>query len=201
VVRLVIKEDVVNKEREKYETIFWYWQDLISENVFDGKKTKIILTDDKFKDLITLEEMNKVKAGENHFVFYRKGVTKKEAENIAAKFEQEGVFAYSDGMLIASKENNQLVIRLSPSAQAASDEPSYFATLANLQYLLGKYTLNENLRLIVIDNDFNDIKKFDELTAAEKTVLDERMQGVDAQAEQPVQDTNSPGELQKDPAQ
>ncbi len=202
VVKLVIKEDVVNKEREKYETIFWYWQDMISENVFDGKKTKIILTDNKFKDLITLEEMNKVKAGDKHFVFYRKGVSKKEAENIAEKFEKEGIFAYTDGMVIASKESNQLVIRFAPTPEAEKDGTFYYSTLTNLQYLLGKYTLNENVKLIVVDNDFNDIKKFDELSAAEKTVLDQRMQGV-APAEEPAQYTNNPqpGQLQQDPAQ
>ncbi len=203
VVRLVIKEDVVNQDRQKYETIFWYWQDMISENVFDGKKTRVILTDDKFKDLITLEEVNKVKAGEKHFVFYRKGVSQKEAENIAEKFEKEGIFVYTDGMVIASKENNQLLIRFAPTAEAEKDGTFYYSTLANLQYLVSKYTLNEEVKLIVIDNDFNDVKKFDELTAAEKAVLDQRMLGTVAPDVQPVQYTNNPqpDQLQYAPAQ
>ncbi|HEY0355697.1 MAG TPA: hypothetical protein VGC29_05810 [Flavisolibacter sp.] len=180
VVRLVIKEDVINKERERYETIFWYWQDLISENVFEGKKTKVILTDDKFKDLVTLDEMQKIKSGDAHFVYYKgKGITEKEAKEVASKFEENGIFPYTTGSVLLTKEKGGLVVRFLPSAeQVQADKDVYYATLSNLQYLVGKYVLdNKEVKLVVIDEEFNDVKKFDELTADQKMNLDMSMNG------------------------
>lgn len=180
IVRLVIKEDVVKKDQERYETIFWYWQDMISENVFDGDKTNIILTDDKFKDLITLDEMNKVKVGKDHFVYFKgKGIKEKEAEEIAEKFEKEQIFPYTNGSVLITKEKGELFVRFLPNPeQIQSDKTTYYATLANLQYLISKYVLdNEEVKLVVIDEEFNDIKDFEELSSEQKTVLDLRMKG------------------------
>ena len=188
VVRLVIKEDVINKERERYETIFWYWQELLSENVFDGKKTKVILTDDKFKDLVTRDEMQKVKAGEDHIVYFKgKGITEKEAKEVASRFEEHQIFPYTNGSILLTKEKGDLFVRFLPNAeQLNADKAGYYATLANLQYLISKYVLEDtDVKLVVIDDEFNDVKDFDELTADQKTLMDMRMNGT-----APDQDAN-----------
>lgn len=191
VVRIVIKEDVVNKDKERFETIFWYWQDMISENVFKGDKTKIILTDDKFKDLTALDEMNKVKVGEDHFVYYKgNGIKEKEAKEIAKQFEDGQFFAYTNGSVLVTKEKGVLSVRFLPNPdQINADKAGYYATVGNLQYLIGKYVLDTDVKLIVIDEEFNDVKDFDELTADQKTVLDMRMNGTQPQ-EDPNQYTN-----------
>ena len=185
VVRLVIKEDVVKKNQQQYETIFWYWQDMISENVFAGKKTKIILTDDKFKDLITLEEMNKVKVGADHFVYFKgQGIKENEAKEIGEKFEKELIFPYTDGSVLVTKELGTMFVRFVPNAEhVQADKETYYNTIANLQYLISKYVLDEQVKLVVTDADCNDVKKFDELSAEQKTVLDQRMTGTVPQAE------------------
>ncbi len=193
IVRLVIKEDVVKADQDRYETIFWYWQDMISENVFNGGKTTIILTDEKFKDLISLDEMNKVKAGKDYFVYYKgKGIQEKEAKDIAERFEQHLIFPYTNGSVLVTREKGELIVRFLPNtAQLEADKAAYYATLANLQYLIGKYVLeNEDVKLVVIDAEFNDVKQFSELSSEEKTVLDLRMQGTTPEND-PNQFTNN----------
>lgn len=180
VVRMPVKEEVFNKDKEKFETIFWYMQDLIGESVFDGKKTKIILTDEKLKDKVTLDEMTKVTVGKEHYVFLKgNNIKEKEAKEIGEKFEKEGIFPYTQGAVMLTKEKGDLFVRFLPNeAQLNSNKEAYYATLANLQYLVGKYVLQgEDVKLIVIDEEFTDVKEFDELTADTKALLDQRMTG------------------------
>ena len=78
-------------------------------------------------------------------------------------------------------------MRFLPNAeQLNADKAGYYATLANLQYLISKYVLEDtDVKLVVIDDEFNDVKDFDELTADQKTLMDMRMNGT-----APDQDAN-----------
>lgn len=191
VVRMPVKEEVINKDKERFERIFWFMQDQISENVFDGKKTKIILTDNKLKDKITLDEITKIEVGKNHYV-YLKGtsVKEKDAKEIGEKFEKEQIFPYTQGAILLTKEKGTLVVRFLPNEeQLKSGKEVYFATLANLQYLVGKYVLDEDVKLVVIDEELADVKEFDELTADKKALLDQRMKGDQTQTNDPYTQT------------
>lgn len=188
VVRMPVKEELLNKDKERYERIFWYMQDQISEGVFDGKKTKIILTDDKLKDKITLDELTKIEVGKEHYVYLKgNSVKEKEAKEIGEKFEKEQIFPYTQGAILLSKEKGTIVVRFLPNEeQLKGGKEVYYATLANLQYLVGKYVLNDDVKLVVIDEELADAKEFDELAADKKALLDQRMTG------QQTDNTNDP---------
>ena len=62
-VKIPLNEEAFNKDKEKFKTLFWYMQDMISELVFEGKKTRIVLTDDKLKDKETIDEITKITVG------------------------------------------------------------------------------------------------------------------------------------------
>jgi hypothetical protein len=188
IVRMPVKEEVLNKDKERYERIFWYMQDQISEGVFDGKKTKIILTDNKLKDKMALDELTKIEVGKDHYVYLKgSSVKEKDAKEIGEKFEKEQIFPYTQGAILLSKEKGTIVVRFLPNEeQLKNGKEVYYATLANLQYLVGKYVLNDDVKLVVIDEELADAKEFDELTADKKALLDQRMTG------QQTDNTNDP---------
>jgi hypothetical protein len=179
VVRIPVKEEVISKDKERFERIFWFMQDQISENVFEGKKTKVILTDNKLKDKITLDDIAKIEVGKGHYVYLKgNSVKEKDAKEIGEKFEKEQLFPYTQGAILVTKEKGSLVIRFLPNEeQLKSNKESYFSTLANLQYLVGKYVLDQDVKLVVIDEELADVKEFDELSADKKALLDQRMTG------------------------
>jgi hypothetical protein len=191
VVRMPVNEEAYNKDKDRFEKLFWYMQDLVSESVFDGKKTKIILTDNKLKDKLTLDELVKIDVGNGHYVFLKgNDIKEKDAKEIGEKFEKEKIFPYTQGAVLLTKEKGNLFVRFLPNPdQMQQNKEVYFATLANLQYLVAKYVLNQDVKLVVMDEEFNDIKDFGDLTAQQKNLLDQRMTGQPAdpytQYEQP----------------
>ena len=177
-VRFVSDKEAFEKSKDQLSTIFWFWQDLISENVFGGKKTTITLADEKLKDFQKIEEINKVKLGDNQ-VYYKGEIKKDEAENLTTWLKDAEFFKYAGQDIIVDKKNNAYSIRFMPNQQAmdAQGDEQYLAVLKNYQYLIGKYGLNGNdVKLYVINSDFNDIHKFEESTTEEKAAMDQLMQ-------------------------
>ncbi len=50
-VRFVVNQEKLNQDKENVMLGFKVWQMWIQDNVFNGAKTKLVLTDDQFKDL------------------------------------------------------------------------------------------------------------------------------------------------------
>lgn len=192
VVRMPVNEEAFNKDKEKFEKLFWFMQDLISENVFEGKKTKVILTDNKLKDKLVLDEITRITVGKEHYVYLKgNSIKEKDAKEIAEKFEKENIFSFTQGAVMLTKEKGNLFVRfLANVSQVNNGKETYYATLSNLQYLVGKYVLEgEDVKLVIIDEEFNDVKDFDELTADKKTLLDMRMNGDQQQTNEPYTQT------------
>ena len=180
IVRLPVKEDVISKDRERYETIFWYWQDLISEGAFEGKKTRIILTDNKFKDQFSLEEMNKIAIGkENHVYFKGKGIDEKNAKNIGDSLAVAKFFDYTAGDLLLTKEKGEYAIRFLPNEQMQNQSQNDYAIiLENYKYIISKYVLNgDEVTLYIIDADFNDVKKIKDPSDERKAQIEQMLNG------------------------
>ncbi len=57
IVRFVVDEKIVNKDKAMYIKNFKVFQQMISMQVFGGKKTKIILADTKLKDIEEIGEL------------------------------------------------------------------------------------------------------------------------------------------------
>ncbi len=51
VVKFVVNEEKLNQDKDNVLLGFKVWQMWIQDNVFNGAKTKLVLTDDKFKDV------------------------------------------------------------------------------------------------------------------------------------------------------
>lgn len=57
VIRLVVDTDKVNKNKEEILSSFKAWQYIIAQNVFPDAETRLVLTDDHFKDFIPVNEL------------------------------------------------------------------------------------------------------------------------------------------------
>lgn len=193
VVRIPIKEDVVNKDRNRFETIFWFQQDLMSENVFDGKKTRIILTDSKFKDKTSLDEMQKVAIGKsNHVYFKGSGIKEKDAQNIGDSLLSAKFFDYTTGDILLTKEKGNYVIRFLPNEQQQKNTSlDYNIVLENYKYIISKYILGgDDVELIVIDNDFNEVKTVKDPPDSRKLQIDQVISGQQQQQTDPYGQQN-----------
>lgn len=178
VVRFVFDKAAYEKSKDQLALNLWYWQDLISENVFDGKRTNIVLADEKMKDFDSIDEINKVAIGKDNHVYYRgKGVSEKDAKQIGEKLAKEDFFSFTGGDILLTQEKGNYAIRFLPNEEKLKENKDrYYAILKNLQYIFTKYTIGETVNLVVIDAAFNDVKEFDEPTAQEKAYMDQAMQ-------------------------
>lgn len=180
VVHLPMKADVFNKDKERYETMFWFWQDLISEGAFGGKKTKVILSDEQFKDVSVLDEMNKVAIGDaNHVYFKGKGITEKEAKNLGDSLKVAKFFDYTTGDILLTKEKGVFAIRFLPNeAKQSENKESYNLGLSDYKYLISKYVLGgDDVNLYVIDMEFNDVQTVKMTSDDRKAYFDQIMKG------------------------
>jgi len=70
VVKFVVNEEKLNQDKDNVMLGFKVWQMWIQDNVFNGAKTKLVLTDDKFKDVqqvgeFTTEEKSEINQQQN----------------------------------------------------------------------------------------------------------------------------------------
>lgn len=199
VVHLPAIQEQLNKNKEQTLMQMWYMQDLISENVFGGARTRIVLTNEKLETVETLEEVNKVKTEDgSHTVYYKgNGVTKEEASLVAERLGQASFYQFTDGDVLLTKNKGDFELRFLPNEEVkGNNESEYFESLRRYQYLLGKYLLEgQEVKLYVIDNNFKDVRDFDEFTADEKALLDEAMrQQMQPQAEPSAVEEEAPSD-------
>jgi hypothetical protein len=177
-VRYVYDKDYYNKNEHQVNMSFWYLQDMISTNVFDGKPVRIALADNKFKDFQTMDPITKVSIDKNLVYYKGDGIKEADAKDIGEKLAKEEFFPFTGGGILLTKEKGELVIRFLPSEDKLKEgKDHYFAVLTNLQYIFSKYTLNQDVKLVVIDNEFNDVQQFGEPTDAQKQYMDNAMTG------------------------
>ncbi len=70
IVKFVVNQDKLNQDKANVMLGFKVWQMWIQDNVFNGAKTKVILTDDQFKDIeqigeFTTEEKSEINQQQN----------------------------------------------------------------------------------------------------------------------------------------
>jgi hypothetical protein len=193
-VKIPLNEEAFNKDKEKFKTLFWYMQDMISELVFEGKKTRIVLTDDKLKDKETIDEITKITVGKEHYVYLKgNGVEEKEGKRIADSLELMKFFDYTAGAVLVTKEKGQYSFRFMANDVRKNDQSlNYDIVLENLRYIISKYVMNgSDINLVMIDTDFHDIKKINEPPADRKLIIDNAIAGQPSEPTESTQYTNN----------
>jgi hypothetical protein len=193
-VRLVYDQSVYNKNRDQMNLRLWFFQDLLSDNAFNGKKARIALADDKLKEFETIDDVQKVKQ-DGHNVYYRgSGVSESTAKNYVQKLDEGKFFDETNGDVLLTKERGSYTLRFMPNPDKFANKETYYATMENLQYLFSKYVFDgDDVRLVVLDEDFGDAKSFNDISSDRKAALDQRMQqNMQPQQQQQQQDQTNP---------
>ena len=196
-VRFVVNPDALAKNKENALMTFWYWQDMLATGVFDDKKTRIVLADTKMKDIEVLDELQRITVGKEHYL-YLKGTSIKEKEGkaIADSLEAAKFFDYTAGAAVVTKEKGAYTFRFMANETRQKDQGTdYNIVLENYRYIISKYLLdNSDVNLVMIDEEFNDIKSIKEPNDERKALIDQLIKG--QQPENQTQYTNNQVEPQ-----
>ena len=176
VVKLVIDQEVVSKDKAFYNRFFWYMQQPLTEQVFGGKPAKIVFADDELKDLQPMNSIAKVATKANNRVLYNpNGVTQTDAAKLEEFLIQSGFFDGSrDSDILLDKENDTYNIRF------LVDEAAYNQNKdeVNAYFKVFKYVIGQDLFTGTKTNAFltsltlKDIETVADLTAEEKQAVD-----------------------------
>lgn len=181
VVHIPAKPEELKENKEKTIMQMWIMQDLLSQGAFDGKKTKIVLTDEELKTVETLEELHKVKVeGDKPFTLYYRGngLDEKEAKNVADKLVESEFISYTAGDAILTREKGDYEIRFFPNEEMQqADKQGYLSVLQRYQYIISKYGLEgEEVRLYLIDQNFSDVEDFEALPEDQRLAIDQAIE-------------------------
>ncbi len=203
-VRFVYNKDVYDKSKDQIATIFWFLQDQIADNVFNGSKVNISLTDDKLKDFETIDDVNKVVIDGSHKVYYKdNGVKEKDAKFIGDSLAATKFFDYTTGDIMLTKEKGNYTIRFLPNEQLQKEKGADYGTiLENYKYIISKYILNgDDVDLIVLDAEYNEVKNVKEPSDQRKTLIDQMIAGTVNQQQEPTgyDQTQYQGQVQTNP--
>jgi hypothetical protein len=105
VLRLVVDKDKLDTNDQSMMNQYWLMQDLVSQNAFNGAKTKIILADTKLKDIQPVENLTKLIIG--NFQIYLRGndVTEAQAKKIVSLLKEQNYFGNAQEAVSLEKKN------------------------------------------------------------------------------------------------
>ena len=186
IVKMVYQEDYYKKHKEALDHTFSVMTDQISEKVFDGDPVVIELVDDKMKEYVTVDPISKMKIGDNNYIYYNsEEVSKKAVQDMGEKLNKESFFtSYASSKVYLSKEDGDYVFRFQPNQKLLKEkgQSDYYIMMENVQYILTKYTLEKDVKLVLVDKEFNETQTFKNPPADRQAQIDQMLKG--GQAEQ-----------------
>lgn len=172
VLRLPAKDEVYKANRERFRLAFWLTQDEVSEAVFNGSPTRVVLTDDRLRDVDPMDAITRIEPAKGH-IFYLKGRSLKpsRARELADSLEAAKFFNITNGNVFFSKDDLGYALRFQPAIGV--EDKSLDESISDYRYLISKYILNtDDIDLIVVAPDFSDVKKAKQATNERKAYFD-----------------------------
>lgn len=177
VVKMVIDEEEVAKDKDFYKRFFWYLQQPIAEGVFSGAKTKIVFANDQLKDLETLGGIAKAATHANNRVLYNpEGITESDAKNLDAYFVQTGFFTGAKPMdILLQKDKDEYSVRFLVDEAALNADKEEIVTFFRVyKYMIGQDVFKgQKTKAYLTSLELKDIEPVADLTAEEKAAVDE----------------------------
>lgn len=176
VVKMVVDEKEINKDKAFYQRYFWFVQDLISKEVFNGKKTKIVMADKGLKEIESVGAIAKANINPKNSVYYNpENITAADVQKLGDNLTKLGYFNGSkdlDVFLDKEKGENHLRFIVDEAAVAANKEeimPFFKAS----KYVIEKNVFNnQKAKVLLTSLELKDIEEVKELSAAEKAAID-----------------------------
>ncbi len=181
VVKMVVDEDVVNKDKAFYHRYFWFIQDLISKEVFKGKKTKIVMADDGLKDIATVGTIKKASINERNSIYYNpENITAADAQKLGDFLAKLGYFNGSKDLdVFLYQENGENNIRfIVDEAAVSANKAEVMPFFQVSKYAMEKQVFNNKKAKVWLTSlELKDLEEVKELTAEEKAAVDAELSG------------------------
>ena len=110
VVRLVVDKDKLDLKNTATMNQYWVMQHILSENVFNGAKTRVVLADTKLKDIHPMEALTKIQEGNFGIYLRGEGITEKQGKAIAALLDERKYFGDANSDFLLEKKDGSYVV-------------------------------------------------------------------------------------------
>jgi hypothetical protein len=173
VVRMVVNTEKLKEEKEKKLNFYWVMQSLIAENVFENAKTKIILTDEKLKDIETLPKATRLAVPGAIVYLKGEGVTEEQAKKLASILEEHRYFeGKSPNIVLEKKDGVYSTGFVYDKDYYNENKDNVLALFKMIQWLFQEEAFNNaNTRVNLTDSYFNSYTDVGQFTQEEKTAL------------------------------
>ena len=193
VVKFVIDEEKLNQDKDNVLSGFKVWHMWIQDNVFNGAKTKLVLTDDQFKDVqqvgeLSAEEKTEINQQQNNYgnkvlinakseVYYKEGVSEAEAKKLGDFLLKKEYFNTTEERSTQlMKENDVYVVKFVINEEKLNQDKDNVL----LGFKVWHMWIQDNVfngaktKLLLTDDQFKDVQQVGELTAEEKTEINKQ---------------------------
>jgi hypothetical protein len=179
-VKMVIDEEEVAKDKDFYQRFFWFMQEPIAQNVFGGNTTKIVLADEDLKELEPVGDIAKVVVNSKNRVLYNPdGVTETDAKNLGVFLEESGYFNGTKEVdILLHKTNGAYTVRFLVDEAALNEDKDQFVSLFKIyKYFIGQGVFNgQKTHAVLTSLELKDLEPLADLTDEEKAAVEEQGQ-------------------------
>jgi hypothetical protein len=186
VVRLVVDKDKIDLNDQTQKNLFWIMQSEISEGAFGGAKTKIILADEKLKDIQPIEDLRKVVAGNLQIYLRGNDVTEEQAKKVASLINDQKYFGDVEEAISLEKKNGIYVLNFVTKKEAyEQNKESLLPIYKMIQWLTSEEVFNNaKTEVNLSDSYFVAFEPVGEFTQAQKDYLVQQGQQNNSNVEQ-----------------
>lgn len=173
VVRLVVDKDKIDLNDQTQKNLFWIMQSEISEGAFGGAKTKIILSDEKLKDIQPIEDLRKVVVGNLQMYLRGNDVTEEQAKKVASLINDQKYFGDVEEAISLEKKNGIYVLNLVTKKEVyEQNKESLLPIYKMIQWLTSEQVFNNaKTEVNLADSYFVAFEPVGEFTQAQKDYL------------------------------
>jgi len=188
VLHFVVDKDKLEKNKDAVGT-FWRLQYNISEDVFNEKPTKIILADDKLKDVQTVGGIVKYNVKGKNDIFYNDDDFKKsDIESLGKLMVDQGYFdGTGEKQIYVTKEDGTNMVRFIVNKDAVQTNiDSYLPVYEYVQFLIKDNVFNgKNTSMLLTSTAFEDFQKVPEITVDQKNQIEQQLKTASQQQSDP----------------
>jgi hypothetical protein len=181
-VHLVVDKDQVNLNDKSLMNEYWIMQALLSENVFNNAKTKIVLADTRLKDFHTMDNLTEIKDGQFDLYLKGDGITETQARKLASLIAERKYFDNAHGAIQLEKKSDVYVVNFVYNQDYyENNKAAVLPTFKMIQWLTSEQIFgNAKTEVNLCDPYFTVYEPLGEFSPSEKTTLNQQEQQKDS---------------------
>ena len=160
IIRCVVDKDKL-KEDQGAELNFWVMQSNISDSVFKGQKTNIILTDNWFREIKSLASIERLKVNKTCSIVYSKDAfNSSTVQTLGNYLVEQGYFGDQQNDVFLTKDSSFNVIHLIVDKNAVeANFKDFLPVYERMGYLIRKNVFEgKDTKIVLTSPDFEDFE-------------------------------------------